>query len=487
LTLANTFSLNCYTKIEGPGLPGEWKRIAIRLPSLWRLPEELLAEYDVVVLDEAGLLRRFFGSELMNHKIQQTYDRLCVIVQNAPSVIVMQWQLTCRDVGFFAAMKGLSLDDPAINSIRFRPIEPVPVLLNISRDQGEIEFRLMSYLAKHGNSKRVLVTSSSSALVTLLAMIISRKADEGLLGSLTSSMVKLVTANTLTDSWVSAFLEAPNTAIAGAQVILCSPTLQAGHSLDHVVDKQFIFLMLGVLSHTDEAQQILRARNPGDGRDAFIQESTAGRLCADFEVQLSVASTMTNDPLMQAVLADIHAENNDTQNRHHWKFCIDKEMWRLEPVVRPEDADEYEEYDKGLKLYKKERTVFKKTGQATMLSMFKNAVDVDTVTLVERQNYKGMLKQWPLEEKQQFAVLWSDLFGSVKPDPKSLQTTVVYFEFLLPSGHPFRTRSEHRVFKPKKQEVDLLAALLTRAFPEPPHLPIGRDFNSNGTCFPCFI
>jgi hypothetical protein len=100
-------------------------------------------------------------------------------VANAASVIVMQWRLTARDVGFFASMRGLQLDDPAINSIKFRPITPQPIVLNFSKDCGEIEYRLMSYLEVHGNNKRVLVRLSSNALVTLLATIISRKADEG--------------------------------------------------------------------------------------------------------------------------------------------------------------------------------------------------------------------------------------------------------------------------------------------------------------------
>jgi hypothetical protein len=43
------------------------------------------------------------------------------------------------------------------------------------------------------------VTSSFCTLVTLLAAIISRRADEGDFGALTSGMVKLVTGNTLSE------------------------------------------------------------------------------------------------------------------------------------------------------------------------------------------------------------------------------------------------------------------------------------------------
>jgi hypothetical protein len=60
-----------------------------------------------------------------------------------------------RDVGFFAAMKGFDLDDPAINSIRFQSM-PAPVLLNCSKDQSEIEYRLMRYLEGKNGSKRIL-------------------------------------------------------------------------------------------------------------------------------------------------------------------------------------------------------------------------------------------------------------------------------------------------------------------------------------------
>ncbi len=67
-------------------------------------------------------------------------------------------------------------------------------------------------------------------------------------------------------------------------MIVCFLILYAGHCLDDVVDKQFILLMLGVLSQTDEAKQSLRARNPVEGREAYIRPGTSGRLCADFDV-----------------------------------------------------------------------------------------------------------------------------------------------------------------------------------------------------------
>jgi hypothetical protein len=86
---------------------------------------------------------------------------------------------------------------------------------------------------------------------------ISRRADEGDFGALTSGMVKLVTGNTLSEL-KAAFLENPNENVEGGQVLCFN--LQAGHSLDDVIDKQFISLCL-VSCHTDEAQ-ILRSRNP---------------------------------------------------------------------------------------------------------------------------------------------------------------------------------------------------------------------------------
>jgi hypothetical protein len=114
---------------------------------------------------------------------------------------------------------------------------------------------------------------------------------------------------------------------------------------------------------------------------------------------MTVAATITRDPTMQAVLADLESEHSD------WLFCKDTEMWRLEPIMRPEVPAEYKVYEDGLKLYKKERPVHKKTGQGTMLSLYQNTVNMDTVTLVEQQHYKGMLEKWPVVEKQEFGML----------------------------------------------------------------------------------
>ena len=101
LTLSGVFKIQCYTNMVA-GDNGEWDKLSICLDSLVKMPDELVdSEYDVVVLDEAGMLRRHFVLETMVPRWRRCFEVLRRIIVNAKKGILMQHKLTERDVEFF--------------------------------------------------------------------------------------------------------------------------------------------------------------------------------------------------------------------------------------------------------------------------------------------------------------------------------------------------------------------------------------------------
>jgi Origin of replication binding protein len=163
IALGSEFKIQIYTQINSVLDPtSAWKRVCICANSLERIPEELLTEYDIVVLDEAGALRRHFVSELMSQLWMRVLERLRIIVDSARTIIISQYRLTERDVEFFVSMKrGYSLYDDRIVSIKFQYPGRQPRKLLYSKDIDMVYFRLMQYLKTNGNMKRVVVMFTS--------------------------------------------------------------------------------------------------------------------------------------------------------------------------------------------------------------------------------------------------------------------------------------------------------------------------------------
>jgi hypothetical protein len=120
LTLSDRFNMECYTGIkagEGGMELLKWNQATVCLKSLVRIPSgvmDLEKPYDVVILDKAGMSRRFFVGELMECFGGKCLERLRIILERATTVVVMQYKLSERDVAFYTTLCGLDLYDPRI-------------------------------------------------------------------------------------------------------------------------------------------------------------------------------------------------------------------------------------------------------------------------------------------------------------------------------------------------------------------------------------
>jgi hypothetical protein len=109
--------------------------------------------------------------------------------------------------------------------------------------------------------------------------------------------VKIISSMTDKDTWVESFLSNPNELVYEVDVLIATPTITAGHSIDVGIHKVFGFLHLDVLTHEDEIQFLSRAcRSPTlESLDVYRQKGTAGRSNASYEKQKIFTSVSYNN------------------------------------------------------------------------------------------------------------------------------------------------------------------------------------------------
>jgi hypothetical protein len=114
----------------------------------------------------------------------------------------------------------------------FRFTDPTPETINYSTSKPTVMYRLIEYLKEFGGVKPVMVLHTVCASATSLAAYLEDEASAGRLGQLKREQVKLVSAATQYAPWQKAFLQNPNERVVDTMVLIVTPTLQAGHSID---------------------------------------------------------------------------------------------------------------------------------------------------------------------------------------------------------------------------------------------------------------
>jgi len=124
----------------------------------------------------------------------------------------------------------------------------------------------------------------------------------------------------------------PNLLIQGISVLICTPVMQAGQSLDGNIHKVFSFFDRGILTHEMEHQMMLRCRSWADMEDPeiFVQRGCSGRMQASYLQQLKATRVYgyDDDELMQTAEADVLGEKADSVNRHVRLWHLNR-FWKV--------------------------------------------------------------------------------------------------------------------------------------------------------------
>jgi hypothetical protein len=332
--LAARLNLTCYDDEEwDPSSESSSSRLVICINSLPRIQ---YPKYDVVVLDEAGMTRRHFASEIMERLLPAVYSKLGVILRSAGKIIIAQHELTERDLAFYTSQICIDASDRSLVKRRIfnkqMPIYPVQQ----SQELYEVVswmvtfYRLSFNYEKQRSNFPFIVFCTSADLCMMLTGLLIHVAPPSAKGA-----IKGVWADVQTEEWPQRFLKNPGNCIHEADVVLVTSVLQAGLSIESHFKCAFWFLSRDILSHKDEVQFVSRLRSAHrvdlSMSFAYIEKGIRNDLVANVNDLIATERLKNGMPLgtptshmalQAAVTADVRAERHDTNNRHHY-------LWRL--------------------------------------------------------------------------------------------------------------------------------------------------------------
>jgi hypothetical protein len=124
---AHRFGIKCYLDLSKDRMRRDPPQLTCCLNSLVFLSKD--PKYDVLILDECGLIRRHFMSNTMGSCLRECYDALKRIQRNAKNVIMLQEGISVEDVRFYTEAEDIAPDDRGqVNASAFlKPIEIHPI------------------------------------------------------------------------------------------------------------------------------------------------------------------------------------------------------------------------------------------------------------------------------------------------------------------------------------------------------------------------
>ena len=337
------WSLTDY-KEEGAFHGNAAKRISCCVNSVVSLPYN--GAYDIVIMDEADAIRLSLGDSTMDERFPQVYRRLQQLLRGASLILLLQADLSEDVLAWVADAADVDADDRnLVQRHCFRSPKPLYPLAECD-DVGDVVALLARFYRVHWDEGRqclkvplIVFCTQASFANALHALLIQHIActEEG------KSRIRLVTAHTHSSNiWVKNFIRNPNEGTAFADVVVSSPVLAAGISIDCHYKAAFYFLHAGILTHDQEFQmtQRLRVNDMSSMHPyvyAYIQPGLADAGQANRTTLVKAYSPMVEAAGLSAgmddrngidpgtsvrllIQAEQKAERADTKNRHAWKW-----------------------------------------------------------------------------------------------------------------------------------------------------------------------
>ncbi len=263
--LANRFNIRCYLDSQGGRPIDESKAfdamldMTICLNSIGRLPVFTRSNaYKIVVLDEIGLLRRHFVSNVTRHSLPVVWDKFVDIITSAENVIMAQEGITENDIAFVTNMCGVSSQDRTrVRALCFKkPLVLHPI--KFTNDQNTALFHLVREFKKRicvdTPDPFVLYVSSvgvAEALTHYFRALCPEKADriKGAWGAMKA-----------TDGWLNNFMSDPDKYAKDCNVLVTTSILGAGISITSHFGGFIALFHNRILTHGEEQQFSRRLR-----------------------------------------------------------------------------------------------------------------------------------------------------------------------------------------------------------------------------------
>ncbi|KAI0995573.1 hypothetical protein K3495_g12606 [Podosphaera aphanis] len=286
--------------------------------------------YDVVLVDEAGAVRRHMVSDVMDKRGPWVRRSIRRLLQRAKTTIITQYQLMESDVEFWCSFAGLDRYDKDFCRRWIVPAEPWCPPMRYSDNFEETIWHLRrcydeAYDLIDDRTECPIVVFCS--LASHATMLLSYWTEHVAPTQRVKTRARGIWGSIQRHAFAQDFLSNPNRFARECDILLVTPILQAGHSLDKWFRLSFSLLTNGNLTHRDEFQFTARLRQREDlipYRYAYIEPGLGDGLLADegqITTDLDHTARVYGDPeegedIVISTLAEAHAELADTKNRH---------------------------------------------------------------------------------------------------------------------------------------------------------------------------
>ena len=333
--------------------------------SLWKLGDK---EYDVVVLDECGLVRRHFLNSTVTKVLGSVYNRFVQLIKNAEFVCMLQDGVSHEDIQFYTNLENEQCDNRVVmNAIKFvKPVEIHPI-----KYTTDCFAAMDAMVQKYKNSvhngichQPFMVFCSSKRFASYITEYLKQVAStvgadedriKGVWGSLKN-----------TCPFCIAFATNPNDVADQADIIVCTSVVGAGFSISRRFHSFHAFLFTDILCHLEERQFICRLRfvletvKPDQVREStiFVEKGKGKandftKILSDYkgirrEIHSQLKNKGHNIDVLERTHAQIATERSETRSRHNemwveWGRSIESTFEELEVTdTRKKDREAYQ-------------------------------------------------------------------------------------------------------------------------------------------------
>ena len=238
--------------------------LVVVINSLWKLGPK---QYDTVILDECGLLRRHCSSSTCQHRILMIMRRFEDLLTDAENVILLQDKVSLEDVQFFTEMCGVNAEDrEQVKCFCFlKPtlIHPIKFTKNFLQALHHLLQRFRKSIktidGRAQCTEPFMVFCSSRVIAEVLVCFLKEVGKS--FGTYDSERVRGIWSSVKqSDDFCVRFSNNPNEVVSDADVLVCTSVIGAGVSITHHFASFHVLLFCNILTHDEERQFIRRLR-----------------------------------------------------------------------------------------------------------------------------------------------------------------------------------------------------------------------------------
>jgi hypothetical protein len=256
---AKRLDILCYLDLSPAELGAGPKMLTLVLNSLLKIGEEA---YNIVVLDECGLIRRHFFSRTMVNILPAVYKAYRRVLQTADNVIMLQDGLTRNDIQFHTEIDNVDCEDRSkVSAYSFeKPVEIHPLQCTTDFYMALQNLRECYRTAcKDKTMEHPFMVMCNSAVVAefLVCQLRETAKAEGTKPERIQGIWARIKARS---EFCRRFSEDPNGVASEVDVIVCTSVIGAGFSINCHFQSFHAFLLTDILTFLEEQQFLQRLR-----------------------------------------------------------------------------------------------------------------------------------------------------------------------------------------------------------------------------------